>query len=140
MKFNRQRRKFLAMSNLVISGLYLQGCGYSPPPSTPAIITHPIDQSVTEGAVAVFNVIASGNLLRYQWQKNGTDIPGATDAFYTTLPITQGDEGAKFTVTVTNYIGSIKSNLATLAILSTPITVDSLAITIDSSVITTDRF
>ena len=148
MEINKQRRRFLSLSGLILSGLYIQGCskdngsesnknnGLSL--SSPVIITHPADQPVSEGTVAMFNVSANGDSLSYQWQRNGVDIPGATDSFYLTPPATQGDGGTVFTVTVINTNGSVTSNQAILVVNSISIKADSLVITVDSNLITTD--
>src|SRR5437868_2467909 len=44
----------------------------------PTITTQPVNQTVTSGQTATFNVVATGTApLNYQWQKNGTNITGA---------------------------------------------------------------
>jgi PKD repeat protein len=84
----------------------------------PSIITHPADQSVTEGQTATFSVVAEGTeSLFYQWQKNGVDIAGATSAAYTTPETTLADDGATFRCIVTNAAGSVTSDAATLTVL-----------------------
>lgn len=148
MEFNKQRRKFLIMGGLVFSSSYLTGCAGddgtgssnigSPTNISPEIINHPTDESVTAGTNVTFNVIALGDMLSYQWQMNGIDISGATDATYSTPPVTQDDDGTVFTVTVSNPNGSVTSNQAVL-VFNYSITTDSLVITADSSLITTDR-
>src|SRR5207245_5743058 len=52
----------------------------------------------------------------YQWQKNGVAISGATSANYTTPATSSSDNGAQFTVTISNSAGSATSNAATLAV------------------------
>ena len=83
----------------------------------PTISTHPADSSVTEGQTASFSVTATGTApLIYQWQKNDTDINGATSSTYTT-PITAiGDNGALYSVVVINGTGFVTSNKATLTV------------------------
>jgi hypothetical protein len=54
--------------------------------------------------------------LTYQWQKNGTAISGAASSSYTTPATTSSDNGAQFTVTVSNSAGSATSNAATLTV------------------------
>ncbi len=54
--------------------------------------------------------------LSYQWTKNGTTIDGATKATYITPPTTTLDNGALFAVTVTNRLGSVTSDNATLTV------------------------
>ena len=40
----------------------------------PDISKHPNDQSVATGADITFKIVASGDSLEFQWQKNGVDI------------------------------------------------------------------
>ncbi len=72
---------------------------------------------MTAGQTATFSVTATGTApLSYQWQKNGTAISGATSSSYTTPAETTSDNGALFTVVVTNSVGSVTSNAATLTV------------------------
>ncbi|CAG0957191.1 Serine-aspartate repeat-containing protein D [Methanosarcinales archaeon] len=85
--------------------------------SPPIIVTQPADSLVTLGKTATFSVGAIGQLpLSYQWKKNGADIPDAIGASYTTPPTAQSDNGALYSVIVTNDKGSVASNQATLRI------------------------
>jgi hypothetical protein len=62
-------------------------------------------------------VNASGTApLAYQWRKNSANISGATGASYTTPVTTTADNGAQFSVVVTNSVGSATSNSATLTV------------------------
>ena len=63
-----------------------------------------------------FTVVATGTSLSYQWQKNGTNIPGATSASYTTPLTTILDNRSTYRVNVTNPGGSVLSNSATLTV------------------------
>ena len=57
----------------------------TPTNNPPSITAHPTDQTVAEGETATFTVAATGSgTLGYQWQKNQSDIGGATSASYTT--------------------------------------------------------
>jgi hypothetical protein len=86
-------------------------------PVAPQIATQPANQTVTAGHTATFSVAASGTApLSYQWQKNGTNIPGATGPSYTTPATTLSDNGSTYKVTVTNAAGSATSNAATLTV------------------------
>jgi hypothetical protein len=72
---------------------------------------------VTVGATATFSVVATGTApLSYQWSKNGTVVSGATAASYTTPATVSVDNGASFTVKVSNVAGSQTSNPATLTV------------------------
>jgi len=74
---------------------------------------------VTAGQTASFSVTATGTApLSYQWKKNGTAISGATSASYVTPATTSSDNGAQFTVVVSNATGSVTSSAATLTITS----------------------
>jgi hypothetical protein len=53
----------------------------------------------------------------YQWLRGGTPIAGATLSFYTTPPLTMGDNGAQFNVVVTNSTGATTSNAAQLTVI-----------------------
>ncbi|KPQ45106.1 MAG: Carbohydrate binding domain protein, partial [Candidatus Methanoperedens nitroreducens] len=84
---------------------------------SPTIVTQPASKTITVGQTAIFSVAATGTApLTYQWQKNGTNIPGATGASYTTPAITLSDNGARFRVLVSNAWGSVNSNEATLTV------------------------
>jgi hypothetical protein len=79
------------------------------------IDTQPADATTTVGGTATFTVAASGTTgLSYQWSRNGSQIPGATGASYTTSALTMADDGASFTVSVTNAGGTVTSSAATL--------------------------
>jgi len=85
--------------------------------ATPSLTTQPASQTVTAGQAATFSVSATGTApLNYQWQKNGTAIRGAISANYTTPATTTSDNGAQFTVTVSNSSGTITSNAAILTV------------------------
>src|ERR1035441_7480996 len=89
--------------------------------SAPAIVTQPTSQTVNAGQTATFVVVASGTApLSYQWQKNGTVVPGATSASYTTPPTTTGDDGSQFDVVVSNSVLAISSNTVLLTVISAP--------------------
>ena len=83
----------------------------------PTITTQPANQTVTLGQTAAFSVTATGTApLSYQWQKNSTNILGATLVSYTTPATVSGDNGAKFDVIVSNTVGSQTSAMATLTV------------------------
>jgi hypothetical protein len=83
----------------------------------PSINPQPADQTVTVGQTATFTMSASGTSpLSYQWQKNGTDIAGATAATYVTPATALADSGALFHVIVTNPAGSVTSRDARLTV------------------------
>jgi len=86
-------------------------------PVVPSITTQPAGQSVTAGQTASFSVAATGTApLSYQWQKNSVAIAGATLPSYTTPATANSDNGAQFTVVVSNTAGSVTSSAATLTV------------------------
>jgi hypothetical protein len=87
-------------------------------PLPPTIITEPVSLTVEVGQTGTFSVTATGAAtLTYQWFKNGVAISGATSSSYTTPPAVLGDSGSIFTVTVSNAVGTVTSNGATLTVL-----------------------
>jgi Pectate lyase superfamily protein/Abnormal spindle-like microcephaly-assoc'd, ASPM-SPD-2-Hydin/Purple acid Phosphatase, N-terminal domain/Immunoglobulin domain len=91
-------------------------------PVAPSITTQPASQSVTTGQTASFNVAATGTSpLAYQWQKNSVAISGATSSSYTTPVTTSSDNGAQFTVVISNTVGNVTSSAATLTVTVAPV-------------------
>jgi hypothetical protein len=91
--------------------------GVNSVPVAPTITTPPANQTVTAGQTATFSVVATGTApLTYQWQKNGSDITGATSASYTTPVTTTADSGELFRVVVSNTAGNATSTSATLTV------------------------
>ena len=96
------------------------GGSVTPPASQEVVITVlPVSQTVPMGSSATFNVTATGSTpLSYQWSENGTAIPGATSASYTTPAVALGANGStavgSFQVTVSNSVNSVTSKAVTL--------------------------
>jgi len=87
----------------------------------PSIGTQPVNQTVIAGQPATFSIVAAGTApLSYQWQKNGSTISGAISASYTTPATVATDNGATFSVMVSNAAGNTPSNSATLTVQSPP--------------------
>ncbi len=85
--------------------------------NAPTVSSHPTSQTVSPGASVTFSVGASGAPpLTYQWQRNGTDIAGATSVDYTVSSAVLGDSGARFRARVTNDYGAVLSNEAVLTV------------------------
>ncbi len=92
-------------------------CPNPPDATVPSISSQPANVTVSVGQTASFNVVASSSTaLSYQWRKNGAAIPGATAASYTTPATTASDNGAQYSVVVTNSKGSVTSASATLTV------------------------
>ncbi|RPI52609.1 MAG: DUF11 domain-containing protein, partial [Acidobacteria bacterium] len=88
-----------------------------PAPVAPSITTQPASLTVTAPAAASFSVVATGDApLSYQWKRNGVDIGGATSATYVLDPTAIGDNGALFSVVVSNAAGTVTSASAGLTV------------------------
>jgi hypothetical protein len=82
----------------------------------PSILAQPFSTTVDEGSLAKFVVVADGGTpLHYQWKRRGVDIPGAVGSSYI-LFATGADNGAVFSVVITNGAGTVTSNGATLTV------------------------
>lgn len=102
---------------LVGIGAWIVGCGNR---TAPTISTHPTAQTACSGSSVTFSVTASGTTpLSYQWQKDGTVIPGATSASYTIGSVAPAHAGT-YTVVVTNKAGSVTSSPAQLTVNAPP--------------------
>lgn len=89
----------------------------NPATVAPTITTQPVSKSITAGQTCTFSVVATGTPNpTFQWKKNGTVISGATQSTYTTPVTTLSDNGALFTVVVSNSAGNLTSSAATLTV------------------------
>jgi Beta-propeller repeat len=83
----------------------------------PTVVTPPTDTAVNVGEVATFRIAAAGSgPLAYQWRRNGVDVAGAVASTYATAPAAATDDGATFSVLVSNPAGSVRSSVATLSV------------------------
>lgn len=86
------------------------------PAAAPVITTQPRNVVAQVGQTATFTVVATGSFPRtYQWRKDGTDLPGATDVTLTLPNITTLDAGV-YAVQVGNAVGSVTSTSASLTV------------------------
>ena len=85
---------------------------FSGPP--PAFTTQPTGQSVNAGASPTLTVAAT-NGASYQWQLNGANIAGATNATLTLSNVGTTQRGT-YTAIATNPAGSVTSNAVNVAV------------------------
>jgi formylglycine-generating enzyme required for sulfatase activity len=86
----------------------------NPLPVAPLITSQPQSVTVMSGQIATFTVTAGGTgLLNYQWQRNGVNLPGATE---TTLNLSgaRATDAGEYQVVVSNPAGSVTSAVAKL--------------------------
>src|SRR6187455_2465524 len=86
--------------------------------TTPFITSPPASLTVAEGGSAVFTVGSLGTTpFTYQWQKDGVNIPGETNPVLT-LNNVAPEDGADYTVIVSNSAGNTTSSAATLTVIA----------------------
>jgi len=86
----------------------------------PSILAQPESQTVCEGSEITFRVQAAGSEpLRYQWRKDGTEIPGAVESDYSISAVSLSDTGS-YAVAVANDCGQIVSEAAVLDVITKP--------------------
>jgi len=91
------------------------GDANSRPPAPPVITTHPVSQTVSEGANVTFSVVATGATpLTYRWQKDGVAV-GGNSATLTLNAVTLAQAG-NYLVVVSNSAGFATSDTATLTV------------------------
>jgi hypothetical protein len=92
------------------------------PGALPVISNGPPSLNVSLGAMATFSVTVGGPApLHYQWQLNGADISGATNATYAISAVNSSDQGI-YRVVVSNSAGSVESAGAVLTVYEPAIT------------------
>lgn len=102
----------IAGGALVVDRLML-----GPVAPAPVITTQPASLYVTVGETATFAVVADDSApISYQWKKNDATISGATASSYTTPATTASDNGARFSVEVSNSSDIVTSGDALLTV------------------------
>jgi hypothetical protein len=88
----------------------------------PVIGSQPYSLLVKDGEPAMFAVtgVMGGAALpvRFQWQRNGVDIPGADKPYLILGQASLKDDGARYTVIARNAAGSATSRPGVLAVVS----------------------
>ncbi|MGH7870421.1 MAG: immunoglobulin domain-containing protein, partial [Candidatus Dormibacteraceae bacterium] len=79
------------------------------------ILAQPSSQTNFEATPVTFTVKAGLGSLSFQWMKNGTNIPGATDATLF-IPEVRTQDAGNYSVAIHNSIGSVVSAAAYLAV------------------------
>jgi len=101
------------LTNARSAVLWLNGWS---PSLLPTIVAHPSNLTLTAGQPAMFTVSATGiPTPSYQWRKNGSNIPDATNASYSISSALPAD-AATYSVLVSTPAGSALSSKATLKV------------------------
>lgn len=83
----------------------------------PSISAAPTAREALEGRAATFSVeVAGGPSLVYQWFREGAALPGATAATLSLPAVSLADQGARYSVKVSNARGEQTSAPATLTV------------------------
>ncbi|UPW39710.1 major tail protein [Escherichia phage vB_EcoM_ESCO50] len=85
----------------------------------PVITQQPSSQTINEGGNISLEVTATG-ATGYQWKKDGSDIPSATEATYSKSGALPADAGS-YTCVVTGAGGSVESDAATVTVNALPV-------------------
>ena len=95
----------------------VMGFGKAESANPPTITIPPVNLSVSSGSNVNFSVLAAGaGPVGYQWQRNGTALPGASAASLS-FTATNRAMGGSYAVVVTNAYGSTTSSPALLRVL-----------------------
>src|ERR1017187_5051037 len=96
-----------ALSAQEVAQDYQLGPNVSPQTGPVNIVTQPPNVAVTEQQPATFSVGYIGRRpVTFQWYRNGTSIPGATNSSYQLAAPLPTDNGATFYVALTNSVTS----------------------------------
>jgi hypothetical protein len=87
--------------------------------SSPVILTPPVSQRLCTGSTLTLSVTAA-YASNYQWNFNGTAIPGATNSTYTVSSAQPANAG-NYSVTITNGLASVNSSVVAVVVGSTSI-------------------
>lgn len=87
---------------------------------TPLILEEPEDQYAPAGGTVTFSAEGEGVAgVTYQWQFNGVDISGATNATLTLTNVSAADEGS-YQVVISDSAGSVTSDAAIFTLIPPP--------------------
>jgi hypothetical protein len=86
------------------------------PLSQPTVSQNPQGRTIYLGGLLNLTVQASGGGLTYQWQKDSTNVVGATNTTYKVANASGNDSGA-YQVIVSNGLGTVPSSVATITVI-----------------------
>ena len=87
---------------------------------SPLIYAQPQSLTNAAGTTAIFTVGALGTDLKYQWLLNGLIIVGAAGPTLTLESVSQANVG-RYSVVVSNFVGSVTSSPAVLLVVNPPL-------------------
>lgn len=100
-----------------VGGTYRPNFAVFSPERAPRIVLQPTNQLAGVGEPVVFDAGATGpGRLRYQWQLNGANIPGATSSTLSIANVQPADAG-EYVLVVASPLGQVSSRAAALTVL-----------------------
>jgi sugar lactone lactonase YvrE len=81
----------------------------------PTLTSQPIAQSVRGGEAVTLRAAATGTEVKFQWRRDGVEIPGATNATLT-LEAAGAEDAGSYTVVVSNAAGAVTSSAALVTV------------------------
>lgn len=82
----------------------------------PVITVQPANQALTDGQPLVLQAtVTSASRLSYRWQRDGVDIPGATNATYNVSGVAPRDAG-NYTAIISNPSGAVTTTAALVTV------------------------
>lgn len=98
---------------------YLYAFGIPGATNKPAILTQPTNVAVFEQSPATFHVgVSNFDTIIYQWQRNGTNLPGSLGASLTISPTLTNDNNSSFRCVLSNSFGAVTSATVLLTVTS----------------------
>ncbi|MCF6366557.1 MAG: immunoglobulin domain-containing protein [Bacteroidales bacterium] len=85
-----------------------------------AIVSQPQSTETCDGNDVTFNISVTGTNVNYQWQKDGSDISGATSSSYTITGVTSGDLGSYTCICTADCGSPVTSDAAVLSFAVAP--------------------
>ncbi len=109
-----------ALSSADILAHYQLGTNsFRSPPTPPSFVSQPASQTNYAGVTTTLTVVVAGTPpLTYQWLKGGNPVQDATNSSYSFVTTYPRDDGAAFSVKVSNSLGSTNSDVALIGVLT----------------------
>ena len=90
----------------------------NPPPTvSPTVVRSPSPVTIAAGSTAVFEVVAAGSALTYQWRRDGQVLPGETSA-HLLVPGATAASAGMYSAIVRNSAGTVVSGGAALTVVA----------------------
>lgn len=115
---------FAAANNAGIADLRITDISLTVPPAdgAPAVLLHPWDQALPHLSTLKLSTVATGAPpLSFQWQLDGTDIPGADGPLLTVEEATALNHSGLYTCTIRNALGEVTTEAAIVEISPAPL-------------------